>query len=192
MITSLPCVIFAGGKSSRMGEDKALLPFGDSPTLSEYQLLRLSKLFSDIYISCNTKEKFSFQAKFIEDKNETDIAAPTFGFLSVFEALEVERFFVISVDSPFVNETVIRKLIQEDCASYDATVAMTKDGVQPLCGVYHRSLEKEFLQMKESNSHKLGYLLKKSRTEKILFADDRAFLNLNNPQEYQEALQYLP
>jgi len=36
-------IIFAGGKSSRMGRDKALLPFGGYDTLTEYQYRRLSQ-----------------------------------------------------------------------------------------------------------------------------------------------------
>lgn len=44
MLLDIPCVIFAGGKSSRMGEDKALLPFGNFKTLTQYQLTRLQKV----------------------------------------------------------------------------------------------------------------------------------------------------
>jgi len=64
---NIPCVIFAGGKSSRMGENKALLPFAGFETLTEYQYTRLSKIFSSVYISCKDKSIFSFDANFIED-----------------------------------------------------------------------------------------------------------------------------
>ncbi|MDP1784432.1 MAG: NTP transferase domain-containing protein, partial [Sulfuricurvum sp.] len=43
MLFDLPCILFAGGKSSRMGSDKSLLPFGGYPTLAQYQYERLSK-----------------------------------------------------------------------------------------------------------------------------------------------------
>ena len=47
MITpfEIPCVILSGGKSSRMGEDKSLLPFSSSKTLIEYQYKRLKPYF---------------------------------------------------------------------------------------------------------------------------------------------------
>ena len=45
----IPCVIVAGGKSSRMGRDKALLPFGSFPTLTQYQLARLQNNFSSLH-----------------------------------------------------------------------------------------------------------------------------------------------
>ena len=89
----IPCVIFAGGKSSRMGEDKALLPFGDFPTLTQFQLNKLQKIFNNVYISCKDSSKFDFlkeneDAKFIEDVKTEDTFAPTTGFIAIFEKLK--------------------------------------------------------------------------------------------------------
>ncbi len=186
-----PCVIFAGGKSSRMGEDKSLLPFAGFSTLTEYQYTRLSKIFTTVYISCKEKEKFTFRANFIEDIHTDAIYAPTVGFVSAFKALKEEKFFTLSVDAPFVDDAVIQKLFLEDNDNYDATIAKTEDGVQPLCGIYHRSLESKFLTMLHKNSHKLGFLLKNTHTKFVSFENSKAFLNLNHPQEYQEALSLL-
>jgi len=188
---NIPCVIFAGGKSSRMGEDKSLLPFDGFNTLTHYQLSKLSKLFKTVYISSKDKNKFDFEANYIEDIKTDSTYAPTVGFISIFQELECDKFFAISVDSPFINESVIKKLIQNDLENSDATIAKTKFGIQPLCGIYHRSLESKFLEMLESDNHKLGYLLKSSNTTFIDFEDEVAFLNLNNPSEYQEALELL-
>jgi molybdopterin-guanine dinucleotide biosynthesis protein A len=41
----IPCVILSGGKSSRMGEDKSLLPFSSSNSLIEFQFNRLKPYF---------------------------------------------------------------------------------------------------------------------------------------------------
>jgi len=62
----LPLIIMAGGKSSRMGSDKALLPFSTFPTLTEYQLQRF-KPFESIHVSAKNSAKFHFDASFIED-----------------------------------------------------------------------------------------------------------------------------
>ena len=59
MLYDMPMVIFAGGKSSRMGQDKALMPFGKYNSLAQYQCERLSKIFKNIYISSKTN-KFDF------------------------------------------------------------------------------------------------------------------------------------
>ena len=187
----IPCVIFAGGRSSRMGEDKSLLPFGTSATLTEFQHTRLSKIFKTVYISCKNRDKFSFDANFIEDSKTDATFVPTAGFIATFKTLQVDAFFAISVDAPFINARIITRLTQEDAKEYDATIAMTQEGVQPLCGIYHRSLEKEFCQMQKEQRHKLRFLLKNSNTNFVAFKDATPFLNINHPSEYQEALRLL-
>ena len=184
----IPCVIFAGGKSSRMGEDKALLPFSGFTTLTEFQLSHLSKIFKTVYISCKDKNKFDFEANFIEDLKTDSVFAPTAGFVTIFKELQDESFFALSVDSPFISEIEILKIIEQDSLHVDATIAKTKSGIQPMCGVYHRSLENKFIHMLKNNNHKLGFLLKNSNTAFIDFEDEEPFLNLNTPDEYQQAL----
>ena len=185
----IPCVIFAGGKSSRMGEDKALLPFGSFNTLTQFQLHRLQKIFKNVYISTKEHSKFDFEANFIEDIKTKNIYAPTAGFVAIFKKLECERFFVLSVDSPFVSEDEILQIIKSDTPLVDATIATTDLGMQPMCGVYHRSLEPKFIDMLQQNRHKLGYLLKSSKTTFVTFNAESRFLNLNHPKEYQEAVK---
>jgi len=185
---NIPCVIFAGGKSSRMGRDKSLLPFDGFKTLTEYQLFKLQKIFTNVYISCKNKNKFDFEASFIEDVNTNSIYAPTAGFIAMFEKLQTDKIFVLSVDSPFVDKNEILKLINSDSEDYDATIAKTDSGIQPMCGIYHKSLTNKFTKMLEEDNHKLGFLLKSSNTKFVKFDDEKAFLNLNSPQEYQQAL----
>jgi len=184
----IPCVIFAGGKSSRMGEDKSLLPFSSFDTLTEFQFSRLNKIFNNVYISTKDRSKFNFDAAFIEDVEIDKIFAPTAGFVAVFQELDAEKIFVLSVDAPFVSEQEISKLLDNDTDSSDATIAQTPFGIQPMCGVYHRSLENKFIQMLSDDTHKLGHLLKGVKTNYVAFSDKKAFLNLNHPHEYTEAL----
>ena len=188
----IPCVIFAGGKSSRMGEDKALLPFANFTTLTEFQHSRLSKIFSSVYISCKDKTKFNFEANYIRDIQTKEIHAPTIGFISVFKELKDDSFFAISVDAPFIDEETILKLISSDSKTVDATVAKTEGGTQPLCGIYHRSLVPSFDKMLKEDTHKLTYLLKNAQTNYVTFKNDDTFLNLNHPHEYEQALRLIP
>ena len=174
-----------------MGEDKSLLPFASFSTLTQFQLSRLSKIFKTVYISCKSRDKFDFDANFIEDIVTDSLFAPTAGFVTIFKVLKEESFFALSVDAPFVNEEIIFKLLQEDAKTphVNATIASLACGIEPMCGVYHRSLESAFNNMLETNNHKLGYLLKNSQTTFVNFEDEKPFLNLNNPDDYQEALK---
>jgi molybdopterin-guanine dinucleotide biosynthesis protein A len=188
MLFDIPCVIFAGGKSSRMGRDKALLPFGTYKTLTQYQLNNLNKIFKNVYISCKSKDKFDFDASFIEDiKTDDDIYAPTNGFIAIFEHLKSDRFFAISVDAPFISKKEIEKIVKADTDKLDTVIAKTEFGIQPLCGIYHNSLKSKFMQMYKNNNHKLGFLLSSSKTVFVEFDDEKPFLNLNHPHEYEAA-----
>ena len=185
---NIPCVIFAGGKSSRMHQDKSLLPFENFPTLCQYQLNKLQKIFSHVYISCKNKDKFDFKAQFIEDIPTNGIYAPTPGFIAIFEKLQVSRFFVVSVDTPFLQKKEIITLLEHDSNNKDACIAMLNNRVQPMCGIYHASLYEKFKHMLVTDEHKLVYLLKNSNTSYVNFENKTSFLNLNTPQDYQHAL----
>lgn len=184
---SVPCVLFAGGKSSRMGEDKSLLPFGGYPTLTQFQYERLKRIFDRVYISTKKRDKFGFEAPFLLDPANAEFA-PTAGFVTLFNELSDERVIVLSVDTPFVDENVFSALLDADSMELDTVIAKTDSGSHPLCGLYHRSLAEEFERMLSEGDHRLGKLLAHSNTRYLNFSDDQLFANLNHPHEYQEAL----
>ena len=182
-------IIFAGGKSSRMGRDKALLPFGEYSTLCEYQYQRLAKIFETVHIS--TKEaKFDFDAPLIYDCYPQ--SSPLVGLISIFETIESDECFILSVDAPFVDEQVIKRLYKQSEESLaDAIIAQSPGGNQPLCGIYRRSIlpyAKEFIAQE---NHKLNALLRRADTTFVLFEDEAPFDNLNHPHEYEKALANL-
>ncbi len=187
----IPCVLFAGGKSSRMGKDKSLLPFATFTTLTEYQYVRLSQIFSTVYISCKDASKFSFKANFIEDDKSYTVFAPTAGFVTLFNTLHVKEFFALSVDTPFITQKEIEKIVLANSANADAVIAKTDEGIQPLCGIYTKKLYNDFLKMLQENNHKLGQLLKNTRTTYAYFPDTKPFLNMNYPKDYKNALEIL-
>ena len=172
-----------------MGEDKALLSFAGFNTLTEFQLTRLKKIFKTVYISCKDKTKFDFDAEFIEDVKADNTFAPTVGFISVFKSLACESFFAISVDTPFIDTDIIKTILDADNPHAEATIAKLNDKIQPMCGIYHHSLANKFINMLNENNHKLGFLLKNSNTTFVEFSDEKAFINLNHPYEYEAALK---
>jgi len=174
-----------------MGRNKALLPFGGYDTLAEYQYRRLTNYFTAVYLSVKTAELFDFDAPAILDPMDTDVYAPTAGFIAAFEQLDDERLFALSVDTPFVDEAEIATLVAADRPGIDATIAKSPTRSHPMCGIYHRSLLNDFYTMLRSNDHRLGKLLSKRRTRAVDFPDERPFTNLNHPNEYDDALRQL-
>ncbi|WP_309499668.1 molybdenum cofactor guanylyltransferase MobA [Sulfurovum sp.] len=186
MMPSMPAVIFAGGKSSRMGKDKALLPFGSYPTLTEFQHAKLSTLFQKVYISAKTN-KFHFACNVIEDTQQE--SSPLVGIVSIFETLNVEEVFILSVDVPFVEKNIVGEILKYAQTSNDAIVAQSPSGIQPLCGLYRKSILPFAQKQLENHNHKLHDLLSMADTLFVPFDVDEPFTNLNHPQEYEKALK---
>ena len=183
----IPCVIFAGGKSSRMGRDKALLPFGSFATLTEFQLAKFRPYFKDIYISCKNRQKFDFEANFIEDLKEYKDAAPHVGLISVFEQLKSDAIFVLSVDVPFFEIQHFQKLYLA-LDSHEAVIAKSPNGTQPLCAIYKKSILPHLKELTEAKKYRFAHLFEKIDVAFVPFAEEEIFTNLNTPEEYEKSL----
>ena len=178
-------VIFAGGKSSRMGQDKALLPFGDYTSMAELQYRKLTTLFSHVYLS-SKEEKFDFEAPILQDLYPQ--SSPMVALASVLEQIEAEALFVLSVDMPLITETQIRKL----CETYDTAqskpdilIAQSPRGIEPLCGIYNRSILPHVKQLLDQDTHRMQSLFERVTLQTLTFKEATPFANLNTPQEYQ-------
>lgn len=183
----MPCVILCGGKSSRMGEDKALLPFSSKPTLTQYQYDRLKPFFKNIYISSKI-DKFDFEANLIIDRGE--VYSPIIALDTVFDFFKDEaKVFILTVDTPLVSIDTIEKLIQNS-VNNDICVAKT-ERTHNLCGVFSINLKNHIKDMIDKDIHKVGYLLQQNKTKIIQFEEEDEFINLNHPSDYEKSLSII-
>lgn len=185
----IPCVILCGGKSSRMGEDKALLPFAEYSSLVQYQFERLKPYFETIYLSSKVN-KFDFledESAIIYDKGE--VHSPLVALKTILETIKTDKVFILTVDTPFVKPSTMEQLITQ---SYDAQISVAKtEKLHNLCGVFDKSILYQIESMIAEDFHKIGALLQKVTTKVISFSDENEFLNLNNKSEYEKALSII-
>lgn len=183
----ITCVILSGGKSSRMGEDKSLLPFSSSKTLIEYQYNRLKPYFKNIYISSKV-DKFDFLEKefLILDENK-DVFSPILALDTIFKKFQNQKIFIITVDTPFVSIDTISKLIEEsiDC---DICIAQT-ERTHNLCGVFSSNISLTIKTMIENDIHKIWFLIKNNIYKIIELPNNNEFLNINHRDDYEIALR---
>ena len=185
----ITCVILSGGKSSRMGEDKSLLPFSSSKTLIQYQYDRLKPYFKNIYISSKV-DKFDFlEKKFLILDENKDIFSPILALDTIFDKLKNQKIFIITVDTPLVTIDSISKLIEES-QNYDICIAQTEK-THNLCGVFSSNISLTIKNMIETDIHKINYLIKNNNYNIVNFSDNSEFININNQDEYQESLEYI-
>lgn len=191
-LQEFPIVILCGGKSSRMGEDKTLLPFGEYNSLIQFQYNRISSFFSHVFLSTKN-HKFDFikenNPSILYDNNN-DMYSPLIALKSILEQINNDKIFILTVDTPFVEISTLIKLIEES-ENYEITVASFEDKVQNLCGVFSKSLLERIDDMLNNDIHKIGFLLKKSETKIIEFMAEEEFINLNTKSEYYRALEIL-
>ncbi|MBP7748606.1 MAG: molybdenum cofactor guanylyltransferase MobA [Aliarcobacter sp.] len=185
----IPCVILCGGKSSRMGEDKSLLPFSSSASLTQYQFDRLKPYFKNIYLSSKTN-KFDFISdnELLLDENK-DVFSPILALNTIFDKFQNQKIFIITVDTPFVSIESISKLIDES-KDVDICVAQTEK-IHNLCGVFSSNISLAIKNMIENNIHKIGYLIKNNKFKILEFPNDSEFININNQNDYEKALSYI-
>lgn len=166
-----------------MGQDKSLLPFLDFPTLTQYQLNK----FKNSYISCKDKNKFDFEANFIEDIN--DIYAPGIALLSAFKKLKQDYIFFISVDTPYFELKDLNKLLKFIDDGYEAIVPIYNNKQQPLCSIYSQKSMITLKTLYDKKEYKLQIFLKQINTKFVEFDDEKSFTNLNYFDEYQSSFE---
>ncbi len=186
----LPLVIVAGGKSSRMGSDKALLPFGAFKTLAEYQLARLQPFFERLHVSTKTRDKFDFDASFIEDNTTYTEHSPLVALLSILEYVN-KPVCILSVDTPFVTPEIFHALASNLKETTDAVIAVSPSSSHPLCAIYAPSMIAKIKHALQHHNHKMHHLLEQSKTHYVHFKEDAPFLNLNHPEDYTYAKERL-
>lgn len=182
--------ILAGGKSTRMGKDKALVAL-HGRTLLERALELACSVTSDVRI-VGSREKFAAFAPVVEDVFRN--CGPLGGIHAALQASASDLNVMLAVDTPFLTPSFLHYLIDRARETSDAeiTVPHTTDGWQPLCAVYRREFMIEAEKALRAGKYKIDPLFSVVRTrvieqeelESAGFRDD-LFRNLNTPEDLQ-------
>ncbi|MBX9688151.1 MAG: molybdenum cofactor guanylyltransferase [Candidatus Obscuribacterales bacterium] len=101
-------VILCGGKSKRMGRNKAFLPYAGK-TLIEHSLDLMSEVFQDVLLVSNNPEDFEhLSANSLKDIIPN--RGPLVGILSGLLVSNYEHIFVMPCDMPFVDKSLMRQI----------------------------------------------------------------------------------
>jgi len=183
--------ILAGGKSTRMGMDKAFVGF-DGCTLLARALDLLRSVTSNVYI-VGAQEKFSGFAPVVEDIFHD--RGPLGGIHAALRSSVRELNLMLAVDMPFVASPFLQYLISEARAAGGASVVVPRsdDRRQPLCAVYRRSFADAAEMGLLAGRNKIDLLFDEAETRVIGKAElDRMgfsssiFRNLNTLEELAE------
>ncbi len=180
-------LILMGGKSSRMGQNKAELMIHSRPL---WQNLRdsLAGVTDDIFLSLSSHVKEP--EKFSHEKIVHDIFLEPFGplggILSAFKKYPERAFFVVACDLPFFGPEAAAYLLSERDENYFGTVFVDDEGrFEPLMGIYEPTIASYLAKAWILGVHCPRKILGELEIKKVKCPDGRWRLNLNHRHEYE-------
>ncbi|MFZ5945388.1 MAG: molybdenum cofactor guanylyltransferase [Bacillota bacterium] len=182
-------IVLAGGKSSRMGKDKAFLQFSNG-TMPEIIVKKAKEYgFKEILLVTNTKERVVLEdATIIEDyyKGMGPLAGIHAGLINSF----FEFNFVIPCDMPFISFNLVEEMLPltEKCQK---VVPKMGTKYQPLAAIYSKKCLSQIEFLLENNITKVIELY--SLVNTCFFTTDfneSIFFNINTPEDFNKAKEY--
>ncbi|GAA7199632.1 molybdenum cofactor guanylyltransferase MobA [Helicobacter pylori] len=191
IIDNIPCVLLAGGKSSRftinnIQINKALMPLKSYSSLLEYQYSRLLKLFKKVIISA--KKSHELNAPYLLER-ESDLFSPLFGIYNAFLTLQTPYIFFIPIDTPLVSLESIKAL----CGVKNFSVIYAKSPIKEhyLISLWHQNSLNALCYALKTQNYRISDLVKNTSSVAINFDKEEEFLNLNTLKDYELAVQIL-
>lgn len=193
--TNLPIygLVLVGGKSQRMGRDKALLSYDGEQSQLERTAHMLQQLCPRVLISQRKEQAFPTPAGTEAIYDSVDEAkGPLCGILSAMRAHPTAHWLVLACDLPNLQVATLEKLVSEFQKTEPQLTAYrsTHDGLpEPLCAIYPAGSDAGLLTL----SQELG----KSCPRKLLIVkeaalveqdDPRSLDNVNTAEEYEKTV----
>jgi molybdopterin-guanine dinucleotide biosynthesis protein A len=198
LILALSAAILAGGASSRMGRNKALLEL-EGVRLIERVLARLEPLTDDILLSTNEPEPYAFlrgRVRFVPDAAGLG-QGPLAGIASTLAAARHPRLLVVAADMPFLNPRLLQYLASLDPpVEITAPVIDTNGLPEPLHTIYSKTILPIVEAQLASGNRKVLDLFPQVRVREVPRAEItpfdpafHSFFNANTPEEWALAEQ---
>ena len=182
-------IVLAGGLSTRMGRDKASMPWGDR-TLLHTVLSKLAPVCSELIVISNIPRKVEeFPVSIIPDKYPQ--CGPLAGIHAGLLASRYDYSFVVACDMPYLD-TCAAGFIIDAAAGYDAAIPFIDGYYHPLHGVYKKSCLPLIEKMLEQGNYKVLDFYDEINLRKITDTEIARFdgelktlLNINTPEQFK-------
>lgn len=180
--------VLTGGASSRMGRDKALLPFRGA-TLVEW-VARQVKTAAGSVTLVGPPSRYSFPGlAVIEDQHAG--CGPLSGIEAALGHSTAEWNLVAACDMPNLTSSFLSWLIEEAVAApEDIVMPLGPAGREPLCAVYRRSCLPAARDALARGQYKLSDAFGSLHTRLLPVSDPTALVNANTPLDWEAALRH--
>ncbi|MBO7662011.1 MAG: molybdenum cofactor guanylyltransferase [Clostridia bacterium] len=178
------------GKSTRMGQDKALLTLDHTTFVG--RLARELSVCGEVFISTTLPKDYEdVGLDVIHD--EYPETGPLEGIRRSLEHARADRVFICAVDMPFVRGEMVRCLAERISPEDDICIFRDEDRIHPLCGIYRRRVLPVIEKMIQEDKHRMRELLSSVATKVVDIREcgfsGNALRNINTPEEYHAILE---
>ncbi|MDR1874964.1 MAG: molybdenum cofactor guanylyltransferase [Synergistaceae bacterium] len=183
----MSAVVLAGGKSRRMGTDKALLRWREKNFLET--ILRTLSIFRNLFISTADGDRYA-SIPCVKVPDLLPGVGPIGGIYTSLMASWDEYLFVTACDTPLLSVDLVASLCRA-AEGYPCCVAAESDGrLHPLCGVYHRSMIPILREQAENGQYKITLACERVRTRYFTLSPEQAaeLRNFNTRDDYLEMI----
>lgn len=175
-------IVLAGGKSSRMGEDKSLLPVNGKPLIAHI-VDQLRDRFDEIIIGANDPEKYAFLNLPVVTDIEKD-KGPLMGIYSCLKASSNEVNFITACDIPVMNTKLIGDMIQMADGVDMVLPVGNENKYEPLFAIYNKSVIPSAETVLNNNCRRIIGLLNFAKVHFVDFDNSNWYENLNQKSDY--------
>ena len=191
METDLSAFILAGGRSTRMGTDKAFVVLYGRTLLA--RMLDLARQATSNVHIVGDPVKFGPFAPVIDDIFPG--CGPLGGIHAALRSSTTELNVILAVDVPFVSFALLDYFIfRAKNSDANVTLARAAGGFQPLCAVYRRRFADSAEDALRAGRYKIDALFDRTSTQVIEETEleaagfsPRIFRNVNTPEELAQA-----
>ncbi|HJT31097.1 MAG TPA: molybdenum cofactor guanylyltransferase [Pirellulales bacterium] len=193
-------IVLCGGRSSRMGTAKAILPFGPERLLQRVVRLLGEAVSTVVVVAAADQELPDLPRQVAIVRDQQLFCGPLAGLAGGLMALDerAEFAYLTGCDFPFVSPAFVHRMF-ELARDYDAAVPVDLSGgkklFHPLAAVYRTAVLPQVRELLAADRLRLVDLFQVVRTCEVSLAKlegvDRGLAtlrNLNHPDEYQAAL----
>jgi molybdopterin-guanine dinucleotide biosynthesis protein A len=188
-------IVLAGGKSTRMGTSKALLPFGDETMLQRVVRILGTVASPLVVVAAGDQRLPHLPAGVIVTRDEREGRGPLEGLRAGLRALPagVDRAYATSCDVPLIVPGFVEQMV-ELAQGYEAAVMEIDGFLHPLSAVYAGTTLQHVEDLLARDRLRPAFLFDAVRTRRVTPAemtadpDLRTLRNLNTPDDYERAL----
>jgi molybdenum cofactor guanylyltransferase len=183
-------LLLAGGRSTRMGRDKATLPYGDGRPQLERAMALLAPRVGRAYVSVRPDQATEpLRARYPQIVDRRADLGPIAGLLAAQERHPEAAWLVLACDLPLLDAATLEQLLRARAPERAATAYRSShDGLpEPLCAIYEPRTHGPLTAYVDAGKDCPRKFLLRADTLLLDEPNPRALDNINTPGEYGSA-----